>query len=202
MYGIQVIQGDNESFGCIRYFPDGSAEFVSVEKSYSKYSEEYCCGCPALALMAKSRDSHVDALRRLFSGCGVLNIQDSGMLVPCTPSQCGGYDIFGLWLKGNMLYIENRTLDSQNRFAVFNIGRYINIRNQSIWYGYFSSVMYTGIMLRVVFSGTFKLQLDNDSPNWSYSRDFQVLASGIRNLSGGGEHFVGYKTAKEIMIGG
>ena len=200
MYGIQVIRSDKESFGCVRYFPGGSAELVEVRKLYKQYSNEYCCICSSLSDMARSTNSYVDALRKLFSGYGVLNILDSGALAPCTPLQCGGRDLFGIWMAGHRIFIENRTISSPNRFVSFDLsGIGANLVIQSVWHGYYAGKK-QGTALRVLFNGVFRNMFgDND---WASHRDFEVFYDGVRNLSGGGEHFVGYKTAKEIMIGG
>ncbi len=201
MYGIQVIRNDNAAFGCIRYFQDGSSELIEVRKLYKQYSNEYCCICSALSDMARSTDSYVYALRKLFSEYGSLNILDSGALVPCTPLQCGGKDLFGVWMSGHRVYIENRTISSPNRFVLFDLsGIGGNLIVSSVWYGYYVDKKKSGISLRVKFSGVFRNMFsDND---WASHRDFEVFYDGVRNLSGGGEHFVKYKTAKEIMIGG
>ena len=194
-YDAQVVRVNGTHFSCIKYFPDGSAWLFNVEMDYDRKERLYEVRSDYGMGVVRSRVSFVDALRDLFSGCR-LNIQDNGDVIPCTPVECGGRDLFSIRLAGNNIVLENKTILLANRFvrSGFVEGR-LHELNPSVWFGYYTCSKAGQNMPTIVAM----LSLDgSDTSDWLGRMEFEMLLLGVRNKTEGG--FMPYRLMSEVLM--
>ncbi len=194
-YDAQVVRVNGTHFSCIKYFPDGSACLFNVEMDYDRKGRLYEVRSDYGIGVVRSRVSFVDALRSLFSGCR-LNIQDNGDVIPCTPVECGGSDLFSISLADGNIILENKSIRAANRFVKcgFVEGR-IKELNPSVWFGYYTYSSagqgFPTIVAMLSLNG-------DDTSDWLGSMEYVVLPHGICDKALG--ESMTYRTMSEVLM--
>ena len=147
-----------------------------------------------LSNISESDLSYADALHNLFPDVEYPNLTETGRVIPCTPSECHGRDIFKVWVSGNKVIVEALERDDKKRYVVLDESHaFAQLKNPSVWYGLYER---NGYFLNLVISSPGRHRMGGH---------LQVCENGIRYAGYAHDkdesRVIKYKTLAGLLMG-